>query len=78
MKKINGISLLHGIAILSGLGIVGIFAWCNESKTKVEGALRRPCFSLSMFYCCLLVMRKLLRQTRTSRECLTEQRRSMT
>ena len=76
MKKINGISLLHGIAILSGIGIVGIFAWCDESIN--EGALRRPCFSLSMFYCCLLVMRKLLRQTRTSRECLTEQRRSMT
>ena len=31
MKKINGISLLHGIAILSGIGIVGIFAWCDES-----------------------------------------------
>lgn len=31
MKKINGISLLHGIAILSGIGVVGIFAWCNES-----------------------------------------------
>lgn len=31
MKKINGISLLHGIAILSSIGIVGIFAWCNES-----------------------------------------------
>lgn len=31
MKKINGISLLHGIAILSGIGIAGIFAWCDES-----------------------------------------------
>lgn len=31
MKKINGISLLHSIAILSGIGIVGIFAWCDES-----------------------------------------------
>lgn len=23
--------MLHGIAILSGIGIVGIFAWCDES-----------------------------------------------
>lgn len=38
MKKINGISLLHGIAILSGIGIVGIFAWCDESINEGGGA----------------------------------------
>lgn len=78
MKKINGISLLHGIAILSGIGIVGIFAWCDESINEGGRGITPTLVSLSMFYCCLLVMRKLLRQTRTSRECLTEQRRSMT
>lgn len=77
MKKINGISLLHGIAILSGIGIVGIFALCNESINE-GGRGITPTLLFVVYVLLLLVMRKLLRQTRTSRECLTEQRRSMT
>ena len=30
-KKIDGVRLLHGIAVLSFLSIVGIFACCVES-----------------------------------------------
>ena len=78
MKKINGISLLHGIATLSGIGIVGIFAWCDESINEGGRGITPTLLFVVYVCCCLLVMRKLLRLTRTSRECLTEQRRSMT
>lgn len=44
LKKIDGVSLLHGIAALSFIGIVGIFAYCEESLKEGGVGLTLPLF----------------------------------